>query len=64
MMKCRYFVFLALGSLCACGDSTAPATSDSQHWLTVSAGVYHSCGVTVDGSAYCWGLNPSGALGA
>ncbi|HEX6626810.1 MAG TPA: hypothetical protein VF105_02545 [Gemmatimonadaceae bacterium] len=64
MMKCRYFVFLAFGSLCACGDSTAPATSDRQHWLTVSAGVYHSCGVTVDGSAYCWGLNPSGALGA
>jgi alpha-tubulin suppressor-like RCC1 family protein len=63
MMKCRYFGFVALAALIACGDSTAP-TSGSQHWVTVSAGVYHSCGITGDGSAFCWGLNPSGALGA
>src|SRR6266566_4988482 len=30
--------------------------------LTISAGYYHSCGVTPGGAAYCWGEN-SGELG-
>ena len=29
----------------------------------VSAGVAHSCGVTTDNRAYCWGLSTDGALG-
>jgi alpha-tubulin suppressor-like RCC1 family protein len=29
----------------------------------VSAGAYHSCGVTTDDRAYCWGSNESGTLG-
>lgn len=29
----------------------------------VSAGVDHSCGVTTDNRAYCWGVNHSGQLG-
>jgi alpha-tubulin suppressor-like RCC1 family protein len=30
---------------------------------SVSAGEAHSCGVTAGGVAYCWGDNPTGALG-
>jgi alpha-tubulin suppressor-like RCC1 family protein len=29
----------------------------------VSAGVLHTCGVTLDKRAYCWGLNSNGQLG-
>jgi alpha-tubulin suppressor-like RCC1 family protein len=29
----------------------------------VSAGEYHSCGVTTGGAAYCWGDNQYGQLG-
>ncbi len=30
---------------------------------TVSAGLAHTCGVTTDSVAYCWGVNSSGQLG-
>jgi alpha-tubulin suppressor-like RCC1 family protein len=30
-------------------------------WL--SAGSLHTCGVTTDGVAYCWGFNDQGQLG-
>lgn len=29
----------------------------------VSAGIFHTCGVTPDDRAYCWGLNADGQLG-
>jgi alpha-tubulin suppressor-like RCC1 family protein len=29
----------------------------------VAAGYYHSCGLTIDGRAYCWGWNALGQLG-
>ncbi len=32
-------------------------------WVEVSAGVYHTCGITVDGTAYCWGGDGKGELG-
>jgi alpha-tubulin suppressor-like RCC1 family protein len=32
-------------------------------FVQVSANEKHSCGVTSDGKAYCWGLNPDGRLG-
>jgi len=32
-------------------------------FLSVSAGFHHTCGITVDGSAYCWGSGQYGKLG-
>jgi alpha-tubulin suppressor-like RCC1 family protein len=29
----------------------------------ISAGDYHTCGVTTDHAAYCWGGNEEGQLG-
>ncbi len=32
-------------------------------WSVLSAGRSHTCGLTVDGTAYCWGSDASGQLG-
>jgi hypothetical protein len=32
-------------------------------WKSLTAGTDHTCGVTADGSAYCWGSNQSGQIG-
>jgi alpha-tubulin suppressor-like RCC1 family protein len=37
-----------------------PASVD---FLNLSLGLYHSCGLTPAGAAYCWGSNTSGQLG-
>jgi len=34
-----------------------------ERWIAVSAGATHTCGVTVDSVAYCWGTGTTGALG-
>jgi alpha-tubulin suppressor-like RCC1 family protein len=38
------------------GQASPPATRFKQ----ISAGLYHTCGVTVDGNVDCWGYNPHG----
>src|SRR5206468_7201533 len=35
----------------------------TQKWRTVSAGRAHTCGITVDSLAYCWGDGANGKLG-
>jgi len=42
---------------------TPRAVAGSSSFALVSAGLYHSCGVTPTGEAYCWGDNASGQLG-
>jgi alpha-tubulin suppressor-like RCC1 family protein len=32
-------------------------------FTALRAGAYHVCGLTSNGSAYCWGDNESGQLG-
>ncbi|MGH3375791.1 MAG: RCC1 domain-containing protein [Actinoallomurus sp.] len=33
------------------------------HWLDLSAGLYHTCGVGTDSLVYCWGFGAQGELG-
>ncbi|HUF66637.1 MAG TPA: hypothetical protein VMM17_11745 [Gemmatimonadaceae bacterium] len=45
-------------------SSHAPVPIDgSLRFMTVAAGWRHACGVTSDGSVYCWGENTVGQLG-
>ncbi len=75
-MKARLYTVAALtGTLIlACQDSTSPdKTSQSEpemlsagtalSFAQMSAGVYHTCAVTSDSRAYCWGNGEYGRLG-
>ncbi len=44
-------------------SGTASATVKALVFASVSAGGFHTCGVTTDGDAYCWGWNGWGQLG-
>ena len=41
----------------------APSGGSPLSFSSITAGSYHSCGVTTNGAAYCWGLNFYGQLG-
>jgi alpha-tubulin suppressor-like RCC1 family protein len=45
------------------GRLTPVAVVGGLRFLQVSAGLSHTCGVTTDNRAYCWGTNGSGRLG-
>ncbi len=52
-------------NVCVDVCSTTPTRVDSvPPLLSVHAGYEHTCGLTADGVAYCWGVNYSGQLGA
>lgn len=46
------------------GGHTAPAlVAGGLSFRTISAGYYHTCGVTRSGATYCWGRNEQGETG-
>jgi Regulator of chromosome condensation (RCC1) repeat len=40
-----------------------PGELSQPEWQQTTAGWSHSCGIRVDGTAWCWGANGSGQLG-
>jgi alpha-tubulin suppressor-like RCC1 family protein len=54
-----------LGDGTTSNSSTAVAVvmPAGETFASLSLGLYHSCGLTPDGRAYCWGDNWSGKLG-
>jgi alpha-tubulin suppressor-like RCC1 family protein len=54
----------ALGDGNAAGSRAYPATvSGGQVYTALTAGQYHSCGLSLGGTAFCWGYNAIGQLG-
>ena len=51
------------GSASGTASVTVNAASGGLTFQSVSAGIFHSCGVTTAGEAYCWGIHGVGQLG-
>jgi alpha-tubulin suppressor-like RCC1 family protein len=59
-----YNVFGQLGNGKWSWSRTTPVpVSGELRFAAANAGRYHSCGLTLDGAAYCWGYNGDGQLG-
>jgi alpha-tubulin suppressor-like RCC1 family protein/serine/threonine protein kinase len=53
-----------LGDAVDSGDSSTPVRVRSgRRFASIAAGAVHSCALTVDGDAWCWGSNVYGQLG-
>ncbi len=62
----KYLAVALAAGIAGCGgeDSTGPpAPDDAIQFAQVTAGYFHSCGLTPAGKAYCWGGNTWGTLG-
>src|SRR5262249_53918702 len=52
-----------VGNGAAANDSVPTLVSGGRSFTSVTAGVFHSCGLLANGDAYCWGANDFGQLG-
>src|SRR5688500_10654125 len=69
----RSALLVAVPALIGCAEEPAAPTGMEQSsgaadaqvltFQTISAGGFHSCGLTTQGRAYCWGYNQLGQLG-
>jgi alpha-tubulin suppressor-like RCC1 family protein len=71
MQRAAFSIVLGVLVAGCVGDPVVPRAavptldeSGSHGFTAVSAGLEHSCALTADGSAYCWGSNEYGQLGA
>jgi len=54
---------LGNGQLLFGGTPRPVAVLGNLSWVAVYAGIGTSCGITIEGDAYCWGVNDYGMLG-
>ena len=45
------------------GEVSAATSVSISVWESLSAGYWHTCGLTSEGDAYCWGMNSDSQLG-
>jgi len=57
------YVGLALGLQDTASSAVPTRVSGDMAFVSVSAGLEHTCGLTQSGQAYCWGANEYGQLG-
>jgi hypothetical protein len=58
-----WLLVLLVGSACGDDGSTGPEGIDLL-FVALSTGTAHTCGLTTEGRAYCWGSNDASQLGA
>jgi alpha-tubulin suppressor-like RCC1 family protein len=52
-----------LGDRSTVNRLTPARVSGARRWRQLSAGLFHTCGITLDQRVYCWGQNRYGQLG-
>jgi alpha-tubulin suppressor-like RCC1 family protein len=57
-------VVLGVVLIAACSENSALGPELSAPFGSVSAGVLHTCALTTDGRAHCWGWGERGQLGS